>query len=67
MSKAALGDKDEWVGTIARAVGTFGGRLDLDAVVAGSSAVRPDCRLFPWTWLTIRATSAIPEVVRVGC
>ena len=40
LSKAALGDKDEWVGTIARAVGAFEGRLDLEAVVAGSSAVR---------------------------
>ena len=39
LSKAALADKEEWVGVMARAVGAFDGRLDLDAVTASFSTV----------------------------
>jgi hypothetical protein len=35
----AVGDDDEWVRVIGRAVGTFSGQLDLDAVVAESRLV----------------------------
>jgi hypothetical protein len=40
LSKAALADKEEWVGVMARAVGSFNGHLDLDAAAAAFSAVR---------------------------
>lgn len=39
LSAAVKLDKEEWVGVIGRAVGDFDGRLDLDAVVKGQSAV----------------------------
>lgn len=39
LSAAVKVDKEEWVGIIGRAVGHFDGRLDMDAVLKGSSAV----------------------------
>ncbi|EIE26082.1 hypothetical protein COCSUDRAFT_61078 [Coccomyxa subellipsoidea C-169] len=40
LSAAVKVDKEEWVGVIGKAVGSFDGHLDLDAVVRKSSAVR---------------------------
>ncbi len=39
LSAAVKADKEEWVGVIGRAVGSFDGQLDLAAVMKGSSAV----------------------------
>lgn len=39
LSAAVKVDKEEWVGVIGRAVGSFDGQLDLAAVMKGSSAV----------------------------
>lgn len=43
----AVGDDDEWVRVIGRAVGDFSGSLDLDAVVSESRLVsfKPGCLL----------------------
>ncbi|BDA44367.1 probable negative elongation factor A at N-terminal half [Coccomyxa sp. Obi] len=44
LSAAVKVDKEEWVGVIGRAVGSFDGQLDLAAVMKGSSAVRETLR-----------------------